>query len=97
MYSITTIATSLLAGYLFNIYYYLPMILQVILCLIMFGLSFVFVEANHKDKREADNIESYFKDNVKRIIFLIIVSFVLSTSIIILGQSNSKLFMQYDF
>ncbi len=96
MYSTTTIITSLLSGYLFNLNNYLPMYLQILLCVIMFGMSFLFFEAKVENNAEVQkNIN--VKTNLNKITLLIIISFAISTTIITLGQNNSKLFMQYDF
>ena len=101
MYSITTMITSLLSGYLFNLNNYLPMFLQTILCLIMFSMSFLFFEAKIENRDDKKDNKAEEKDNIKvdsrKITLLIILSFAISTTIIKLGQNNSKLFMQYDF
>lgn len=97
MYSITTMITSLLSGYLFNLNNYLPMFLQILLCVIMFGMSFLFFEAKTENKNNKIQSNNNIKINLSKITFLIILSFAISTTIIKLGQNNSKLFMQYDF
>ena len=97
MYSITTMITSLLAGFLFNLNNYLPMFLQILLCVIMFGMSFLFFEAKTENKNNKFQSNNNIKINLSKITFLIILSFAISTTIIKLGQNNSKLFMQYDF
>lgn len=96
MYSITTMITSLLSGYLFNLNNYLPMFLQILLCIIMFGMSFLFFEAKVEKKAELNREKEYKKVDLKRVTLLIIISFAISTTIIKLGQNNSKLFIQYD-
>lgn len=97
MYSITTMITSLLAGFLFDLNNYLPMFLQILLCVIMFGMSFLFFEAKTENKNNKFQSNNNIKINLSKITFLIILSFAISTTIIKLGQNNSKLFMQYDF
>ncbi len=96
MYSITTMITSLLSGYLFNLNNYLPMFLQILLCIVMFSMSFLFFEAEAKNDTTVQK-DTNEKINMNKITLLIILSFALSTTIIKLGQNNSKLFMQYDF
>ena len=98
LYSTTTMITALLSGYLFNLNNYIPMFAQILLCLIMFIMSFSFYEAKIENKNnykveESRNIINKFVG----INLLIILSFAVSTTIVKLGQSNSKLFMQYDF
>ena len=97
MYSITTMITSLLSGYLFNLNNYLPMFLQIMLCVIMFSMSFLFFEAKVENKNDKVEENNNGIINLRRITLLIILSFAISTTIIKLGQNNSKLFMQYDF
>ncbi len=97
MYSITTMITSLLSGYLFNLNNYLPMFFQIMLCVIMFSMSFLFFEAKVENKNDKVEENNNRKVNLRRITLLIILSFAISTTIIKLGQNNSKLFMQYDF
>ncbi len=95
MYSTTTIITSLLSGYLFNLNNYLPMFLQILLCAIMFGMSFLFFEAKVENNAKVQK-NNNVKNNLNKITLLIIISFAMSITIIVLGQNNSKLFMQYD-
>ena len=62
------------------------------LCVIMFSMSFLFFEAKvekNNDKVEENNNR---KVNLRRITLLIILSFAISTTIIKLGQNNSKLY-----
>lgn len=96
MYSITTMITSLIAGYLFNINNYLPMFFQIILCIIMFCMSFLFFEAKIENINEKKKENNKIKSSFTKITLLIILSFALSTTIMKLGQNNSKLFIQYD-
>lgn len=98
LYSTTTMVTALLSGYLFNLNNYLPLFAQIVLCLIMFIMSFLLYDAEIENK----NNDKVKKDSniVKKIVginLLIILSFAISTTIVKLGQNNSKLFMQYDF
>lgn len=95
MYSISTMITALLSGYLFNIHNYLPMIFQIILCMIVFSLSFLFFEIKVDNQYIKEDTKE--KLNFNKLTLIIIISFAISSTIIKLGQSNSKLFMQYDF
>ena len=99
LYATTTMITSLLSGVLFNINMYLPMYLSIILCLIILRMSFEIYEAKSNNEEENETTENKKKIKVRLFstIFLIIISNAIFYSIIILGQSNSKLFMQYDF
>lgn len=98
LYSTSTMVTALLSGYLFNLNNYLPIFIQIVLCLIMFAMSFIFYEAetgnvSNKEVKQDSNFNNKFVE----INLLIILSFAISTTIVKLGQNNSKLFMQYDF
>ena len=96
IYGIMTMATALISGYLFNIDKYIPMYISIAIYFIIFLLSFKFYEAEIKtNKEEIKNVNKKIK--ITSIIFLIILSNALFYSIIKMGQSNSKLFMQYDF
>lgn len=96
MYSITTMATAILSGYLFNLNNYFPMFLQIALCVIMLVMSYLFFEAKTKETREKRQDENT-KVNTNKVVLLIVISFALSATLVQLGQNNSKLFMQYDF
>lgn len=98
LYSTTTMVTALLSGYLFNLNNYLPLFAQIVLCLIMFIMSFLLYDVetesknNDKVKKDSNIVKKFVGINL-----LIILSFAISTTIVKLGQNNSKLFMQYDF
>lgn len=97
-YSTTTMITAILSGYLFNVNNYFPMFAQILLCLIMFIMSFLFYDAEKGNKNNNEVKEgSNFNNKFVGINLLIILSFAISTTIVKLGQNNSKLFMQYDF
>ncbi len=96
IYGIMTMVTALISGYLFNIDKYIPMYISIAIYFIIFLLSFKFYEAEIKtNKKEVKNVNKKVK--ITSIIFIIILSNALFYSIIKMGQSNSKLFMQYDF
>ena len=63
----------------------------------MFSMSFLFFEAKVENKNDKVEENNNTQVNLIRITLLIILSFAISTTIIKLGQNNSKLFMQYDF
>mgnify|MGYP003300249365 CR=1 FL=1 len=94
IYSLLTLFTALVSGYLFNFNYYLPMYLSMIIYALMFGIAFMFYEAKSEEK---ENEKTNKKVKLSSILFLVILSDVIFRSIIKMGQNNSKLFMQYDF
>lgn len=59
LYSTTTMVTALLSGYLFNLNNYLPLFAQIVLCLIMFIMSFLLydveTESKNNDKVKKDS------------------------------------------
>lgn len=81
------------------------MYISIILFFIVFLLSFKFYEAplltksqnSSEEKNTIENQTSTGKNICTSAIFLVILSNAMFYTIISLGQSNSKLFMQYDF
>ena len=51
LYSTTTMVTALLSGYLFNLNNYLPLFAQIVLCLIMFIMSFLLYDVETESKK----------------------------------------------
>lgn len=97
IYAIITMITALLAGYLFNLDKYLPMYISSIVYAIIFGISFMFYEANNERNIEEKENKTIKKVRMTSVLFWIILSNAVFYSIIKMGQNNSKLFMQYDF
>lgn len=94
IYSIITLFTALVSGYLFNTNNYLPMYLSIIIYVIMLVISFMYYEAKSQERASK---ETNKKIKMTSIMFYIILSNAVFYSIIKMGQNNSKLFMQYDF
>ena len=93
IYAIVTMFTSFVSGFLFNLNNYLPMICCLIFCLInLFLVNFLYEvktpnnKVIKKDKR---------KVKITHLVFLILLLFAVCYAIIDLGQTNSKLFIQY--
>lgn len=99
MYGITTMATALISGYLFNVNKYLPMYISLVIYFIIFIISFKFYEVHVKDENnnEGINVNTDKKIELTSTIFFVVLSNAIFYSIIKMGQSNSKLFIQYDF
>ena len=95
LYGIGTMITALISGYLYNLNEYLPIYISIIIHFTVFMFSFNFYEPNIEVKTEAKPKSK--KINMSYIILLILLSNTLFYSLIKTGQSNSKLFMQYDF
>ena len=96
IYSVITMLAALISGYLFNLNGYLPMYISILIYSIVVITSFLLYEENNLTKKEIKKKNRLKQKNIS-IIFWIILSNVVFRSIIMTGQGNSKLFMQYDF
>lgn len=92
IYSLTTLIISIFSGLLFNINNYIPMIFCLIICFINIIVSNFFYEA--KIEGQYTNEKSSFR--FSKLLFLIIALYGLFYASVSVGQTNSKLFMQYD-
>lgn len=92
VYSFVTMLIALVAGFLYNINPYLPMILCIIFCINNVILSnFIYeVKDNQQNKIEIK------KFKFTKIIILILILFALLYAVIDMGQNNTILFMQYN-
>lgn len=90
IYSLITMIISLISGFLFNINPYLPMFICVFICTINLILSMFMVEA---DIKEEPNTKTSVK--ISKLVVYIILIYGLLYGIIVIGQNNAKLFMQY--
>ena len=74
LYSTTTMVTALLSGYLFNLNNYLPLFAQIVLCLIMFIMSFLLYDVetesknNDKVKKDSNIVKKFVGINLLNII-----------------------------
>ena len=90
IYSLITMIISLISGFLFNINPYLPLFICVFICTINLILSMFIVEA---DIKEEPNTKTSVK--ISKLVVYIILIYGLLYGIIVIGQNNAKLFMQY--
>lgn len=95
VYAVVTMIISFIAGPMFNLNNYLPMILCIIFCLICFILSFSIIDFSKYDKI---NESKKSKANIKysKLIIIIIISFGIFYPLINSGQSEGKLFIQQE-
>lgn len=95
IYSFLTMLIAFVAGFLFNINNYLPMILCILFCVLNIILSNFLYE--YKNDINSQNEENNIKDKlpISKIIFLILFLYAFLYATIDLGQANSKLFIQY--
>lgn len=95
IYSLLTMLIAFIAGFLFNINNYLPMILCVVFCVLNIILSNFLYEYKIEEKIEhkEKNIKNKFP--ITKMLFLILLLYATLYATIDLGQGNSKLFIQY--
>lgn len=93
IYSIVTMITSFLVGILFNINSYLPMIICILFCIHNFILCHFLYEV------KVDEIERIFENKkfkFSNIVLYILLFYSIFYSCVELGQTNTKLFLQYN-
>lgn len=95
IYSVITMIISLIAGGIFVINHYMPMYLCIGICVINIIMSFcIFDSGQKKQNTEQETKKTHMKfSEITKIIF---ISFALLYTTISLGQTNSKLFIQYN-
>lgn len=92
IYSLTTLIISVFSGWLFNINNYIPMIFYLTICFINMIVSNFFYEAKIEEQYSNEKLNFRFS----KLLFLIIALYGLFYASVSVGQTNSKLFMQYD-
>lgn len=93
LYAIVTTITTLIGGYIYNFNNYFPLYITLFLLFGMFFVTFSFIDEDiSEDILEADGTE--FKKSYQ-LIWIIIAS-SLFVALYRIGQTNSKLFLQYD-
>lgn len=100
IYATATFIIAIVAGPLFNISPYLPMYLCITFCLITCILSFSFYEVkinNLQDKTEKkDENKKRKKGKMSQIILMGLISNTIFLNVVVVGQQDSKLFIQYQ-
>lgn len=95
IYSIITTIIALIAGGIFVFNHYLPMYLCIGICVINVLLSFCIFDVNENTK-QSYKAKKTEKIKFSKIMLTIFISYALLYATINLGQSNSKLFIQYN-
>lgn len=95
IYSVITTVIALIAGGIFAFNHYLPMYLCIGICVINFLLSFCIFDVNENIQRDYQD-KKKVKMKFSKIMIMIFVSYALLYATINTGQSNSKLFIQYN-
>lgn len=94
-YAVITMIISFIAGFVFNINKYLPMILSILICTFNIFLSSYIYEYKSDDILESKQSKKT-KINWNIIIILIIVVYGLLYGTVETLQENGKIFIQYD-
>ncbi len=95
IYSSITLIISVISGFIFNINPYIPMIICLLICFNNIILTFFIYEVPLKIKDEKSE-EKNIKSKPDKNIILMIVLYGLFYAMIACGQSNSKLFIQFN-
>lgn len=94
IYAIVTFLIAIIAGPLFNVNPYLPMYFCIFCCIITCFLSLGFYEV--EENKSQQESEKKKKSKLGKIIILGILSNTLFLGIVVIGQQDSKLFIQYQ-
>lgn len=94
-YAVITAVIAFGTGYLFNVNHYLPMILNILLCLGCLFLSLTMKDITKNDKISEVEI-AQTSGKMSMVVYIAILSYAFFYTAINLGQSNSKLFIQYE-
>ena len=93
IYAILTMIISFVAGFIFNINNYLPMIICIIICFVNIILSsFLYESKSQKEIVQKNNITFKWK----KILFLIVLLYGLLYGTLETAQENGKIFIQYS-
>ena len=95
IYATVTFVVALVVGPLFNISPYLPMYLCIFFCIITCLLSFTFYEVKDTSKVQEQKDTVRKKSKLSNILVIGLISHTLFLGIVIIGQLDSKLFIQY--
>lgn len=95
IYSVITTIIALVVGGIFAINHYLPMYLCIGTCIIDVILSFCIYDIN-ENKETIAQTTKIEKIKFSKLVQIIILSFGLCYATISVGQTNSKLFIQYN-
>lgn len=94
IYSIVTMISTLIGGFLFNVSPYLPMFICILICFSNLIMSHFIYEIN-LDNREIE-LKKKNKFNFNKIMIITIVVYGLIYGTLVVCQTNDKLFIQYE-
>ena len=95
IYSIATLIASLVAGFLFNLNAYIPMLICILICSVNFILSHFIYEVKN-DEYTLKKEEKSLRLKLNIIVLIVIVTYGLLYGTIAVCQTNDKLLMQYE-
>lgn len=94
-YALITALIAFGAGFLFNVNPYLPMVLNILLCLFCFFLSLTMKDITKNDKIPEIEIQKS-TEKMSMIVYIAILSYAFFYTAVKIGQDNSKLLIQYE-
>ena len=94
IYSIATLIVTLIVGFLFNINPYLPMFICILICINNFIMAHFIYEADLNNKKLELKEKNKFSFN--KIMIITIFVYGLIYGLLVVLQTNDKLFMQYE-
>lgn len=92
IYSVATLIASLVAGFLFNLNPYIPMIICILICVSNYGLAHFIYEIKDNEEKKISNKKE--KMNLKFGILVILIYGLLYGTVVVV-QTNDKIYMQY--
>ncbi len=96
IYSVLTMIIAFTAGFLFNINNYLPMILCILFCTLNIFLSGFLYEYKNNENNKSTVRNVTDKLPISKLIFWILFLYATLYATIDLGQTNSRLLIQYE-
>lgn len=94
-YAVITAVIAFTSGFLFSLNQYLPMVLNILLCFLCFLLSLTMKDVTKYDKIPEQQIQNA-TGKMSIIVYIAILSYAFFYTAVNIGQSNSKLFIQYQ-
>lgn len=96
IYAFLTLIVSLTASFLFNINPHLPMYLCIIICLIAFIMYFFMKDISQNNIVNLNENNKKKKIKFSKTVWVIFIIYAVFYGIIVNGQQNTKLFIQYN-
>lgn len=96
LYAFLTLIVSLTASFLFNINPHLPMYLSIIICSIAFIMYFFMKDISKNNIVNFNENNKKIKIKFNKTLWYIFIIYAIFYGIIVNGQQNTKLFIQYN-